>query len=109
QEFGVERAGELIASLSNLIANLELQILKGNKVVEIRNIAINKGRAALKWIERKKWDMIISIGDDTTDEDIFKNLPDDAVSIKVGEGPTYAKYTLKNPHEVRDFLLEFLK
>jgi len=108
-EFGSDRAGELIASLTNLTANLDLQILKGNKVVEVRNIGVNKGRAALKWITERRRDFILSLGDDFTDEDIFKILPKNAVSMKVGEGPTFAKYTISSPQEVRKFLLELIK
>ncbi len=98
------RVGELKDTLSHLISNLGVGVLEGNKVIEIKYTSINKGRAALRWLESAKWDTIISIGDDWTDEYVFEVLPDDAYSIKVGFGPSKAKYRLPSVKEVRNLL-----
>lgn len=103
------RVGELKDTLSHKMVNMEIAVLEGNKVVEVKLSRINKGRAALFWITKKKWDLIIAIGDDWTDEDIFEELPDDAFSIKVGHGASKAKYRLPNVQYARDFLSQFLK
>ena len=79
-------------------------MLEGNKVVEVKGSFINKGKAASQWLKAKKWDLIISIGDDWTDEDIFEHLPEDAYSIKVGFGPSKAKYRVRSTTEARDLL-----
>jgi trehalose 6-phosphate synthase/phosphatase len=94
------RAGELKDALVHLVSNLSIGVLEGNKVIEIKNRDINKGRAAMKWINKKKWDFILSIGDDVTDEDIFDALPENAYSIKVGLGITKARYTIGSPGDV---------
>jgi trehalose 6-phosphate synthase/phosphatase len=81
-----------------------LQILPGDKVVEVKNMEINKGRAALTLLENEPYNFIMALGDDHTDEDIFKALPDSAVTIKVGGNNSAAKYYLRNPLEVRRLL-----
>ncbi|MGH7885238.1 MAG: bifunctional alpha,alpha-trehalose-phosphate synthase (UDP-forming)/trehalose-phosphatase [Thermodesulfobacteriota bacterium] len=98
------RVGELKDTLSHITTNLGVGVLEGNKVIEIKHTSINKGKAALRWIESDKWDTIISIGDDWTDEYVFDVLPKDAYSIKVGFGPSKAKYRLPSVKEVRNLL-----
>ncbi|MGI9553742.1 MAG: bifunctional alpha,alpha-trehalose-phosphate synthase (UDP-forming)/trehalose-phosphatase [Thermodesulfobacteriota bacterium] len=105
----IVRVGELKDTLSHKMVNLEVGVLEGNKVVEVKFSGINKGRAALHWLAKKDWDLIISIGDDWTDEDIFEVLPEDSVSIKVGHGASKAKYRLPNVHYARDFLTQLSK
>jgi len=101
---GEHRARELINNLSNAIANLDLQVLEGNKVVEVKNTGINKGRAAFRWIARNKWDFILALGDDWTDEDTFKVLPSTAWSIKVGAGASAARFSLGSPSKTTSLL-----
>ena len=100
------RAGELAGNLLNFVANLNLQVLEGSKVIEVKNTGINKGRAALRWISRERWDFILAIGDDWTDEDVFKVLPATAWSIKVGFGASAAKLNLGSPSQVINLLQE---
>ena len=99
-------APELIDHLVNLTAKTDLQVVQGNKVVEIRHAGINKGAAALSWISQDKYDFIVGIGDDTTDEDFFKALPAWAYSIRVGMTATHARYNIRNSGEVIDLLRE---
>ncbi len=98
------RASELKEALLNLTSNLNVGVLEGSKVIEIKNTGINKGRAALKWVSRKRSSFILAVGDDWTDEDIFAILPATAYSIKVGYGLTKATFCMKNPSEVRILL-----
>ncbi len=60
------------------------------------------------WISKKKWDFILSIGDDMTDEDIFEVLPSWAYSIKVGFGPSKARFNLRSYVEVRGLLRDIV-
>ncbi|RPF49411.1 trehalose 6-phosphate synthase/phosphatase [Thermodesulfitimonas autotrophica] len=103
-ELGALRARELVNHLLNLTANLHLQVLEGNKVVEVKNAGINKGRAALRWIGRAAWDFILAAGDDRTDEDLFAVLPETAYSLKVGLTPSRARFNLPSPKEVLSLL-----
>ncbi len=91
------RSRELKESLIHITSNLNLGILDGNKVLEIKNLSINKGRAVGEWLRNRKWDFIFAAGDDYTDEDIFNVLPQKAFSIKIGAGYTKADYIVDSP------------
>jgi trehalose 6-phosphate synthase/phosphatase len=87
---------------------MNLQVLRGNNTIEIRNVDINKGTAVKDFNLEENYDFILSIGDDWTDEDMFKALPYNAYSIKVGMSKSYSKYNLLNYIEVRDLLKELV-
>lgn len=108
-EIGDIRARELVETINYLIANMNLQLLEGSKVIEVKNSEISKGRVALQWIEKNDADFMLAIGDDLTDEDIFNVLPDWAYSIKVGYGSSVAKFRIKSPMEVRQLLKAILE
>lgn len=103
-ELGNKRALELKEELTSFIANHNLEILEGNKVIEVKVSGINKGVAALDMIRKQDNEFILCIGDDWTDEHMFEVLPESATTIKVGQAHTKAKYSVKNNLEVRDLL-----
>ena len=103
-EQGQMRAIELKDELSNFTANDDLEIMEGNKVIEIKTRGVNKGQAALQFMQGNQYDFIAGIGDDWTDEYLFGVIPPEGVSIKVGTGKTSAKYHLADHIEVRQFL-----
>lgn len=103
---GEVRARELIEALNYMTANLNLQVLEGKKVIEIKNYGISKGRAALHLLHKLEPECIVAVGDDFTDEDTFQALPDSAYTIKVGKGQTFAKYHIKNSEQVVQLLSE---
>jgi len=88
------RKHELMEKLSYAITGKNLQIMEGNKVLEVKNDEINKGRATLKLIDKQDFDFMLAIGDDYTDEDTFKALPPEAYTLKVGFSETAAKYNI---------------
>lgn len=106
-EFGEMRARELVSNLQYLTSNMDIQILEGNKVIEIKNAGINKGKAAMKWLNKENWDFIFAAGDDWTDEDTFHVLPKTAYSLKVGTSSSEARYNIKSVDHVRALLEEF--
>ncbi len=107
-ELGQRRAAELENVLMNLIAGTDLSILRGDRVIEVRKAGVDKGRAALEWLS-EGWDLILAAGNDVTDEDLFSVLPDEAYSIKIGFGPSRAKYFLISVLEFREVLRELKK
>ncbi|MBE0664277.1 MAG: bifunctional alpha,alpha-trehalose-phosphate synthase (UDP-forming)/trehalose-phosphatase [Candidatus Aminicenantes bacterium] len=108
-ELGMLRAKELMDYLISFTANKDLQVLQGKKVVEIRNAGINKGLAAAHWLAKKEFDFILAAGDDWTDEDLFKVLPETAYSIKVGLSSSLARFNVINYKEIRKLLEELNK
>jgi len=105
QESGARRANELRLHLSQLLSNQPVEILAGHKVVEIRPYGIHKGRIVPPLTpERLASTVILAIGDDRTDEDLFGALPPEAITIKVGPGATQARFRLDGVPAVRAFL-----
>lgn len=103
-DMGQQRAWELKEGLKNYIANLNLEIMDGDMVIEIKNAGINKGIAALNKLGETEFDFILALGDDWTDEYTFNSLPDSAQTIKVGTKSTAAKFYINNVKEVRELL-----
>ena len=106
-ELGEVRANELSAVLKDMISNHGLSVLQGNKVLEIKNSGVNKGKAANKLLV-EKYDFIFAIGDDWTDEYLFTELPDHTVTVKVGMNKTEAKYYIDDVDDVRQLLDQFV-
>ncbi|QNK62045.1 bifunctional alpha,alpha-trehalose-phosphate synthase (UDP-forming)/trehalose-phosphatase [Pedobacter sp. PAMC26386] len=101
---GELRASEIISHLEATVAENGLQMMPGNKVIEFKNIEVNKGKATLALLYDSDPDFIIAFGDDHTDEDIFKALKPEAYTIKVGSNISAARYYLRDFVEVRGFL-----
>ncbi|HYG40512.1 MAG TPA: bifunctional alpha,alpha-trehalose-phosphate synthase (UDP-forming)/trehalose-phosphatase [Cytophagales bacterium] len=104
RDLGAMRTHELVDRLSHIIPQYHLQLLEGNKVIEVKNWEINKGRATSRWLKSAKYDFVIAVGDDYTDEDIFRALEPDHFSIKVGTAPSAARFHLKTVNQVHDLL-----
>jgi len=98
------RAKELTDTLILFTANIDVQVLQANRVVEVRNAGVNKGNAATHLISKNAFDFILAIGDDWTDEDLFKALPEGTWSIRVGVTPSHAKFNLHDHMEVIQLL-----
>jgi trehalose 6-phosphate synthase/phosphatase len=107
-ELGFVRSRELLNNLLQLITNRPVQVIDGNKVIEVRLTGMDKGITALKVLDNISPDFVLCIGDDTTDEDMFKALENKGYTIKIGTGSTAAKYNIREQGEVVDFLENLL-
>ena len=105
-DLGEIRAWELKDELRELVSNLNLEIMDGDKVIEVKNSGINKGRAAAQQLAGKDYEFILAIGDDWTDEYTFGAMPEQAITIKVGTKPTKARYYTDSVETVRGLLKE---
>jgi trehalose 6-phosphate synthase/phosphatase len=103
-DLGWIRSRELLVSLSTQTTVKELEVMEGNRVIEVRNAGINKGQAALFWLEKNRWEFILAIGDDNTDEDLFAAMPERAITCKVGPGETRAGLRVPGYQDVRNLL-----
>ncbi|ERJ57278.1 bifunctional alpha,alpha-trehalose-phosphate synthase (UDP-forming)/trehalose-phosphatase [Sphingobacterium paucimobilis] len=101
---GLMRAQELADALRYLLPQYGLQLLLGDKVIEVKINVLNKGKAALEIVEQYKPDFIFAMGDDSTDEDMFFELQDSAVTVKVGNKQTLAQYYIENQEDVLTLL-----
>lgn len=101
---GALRAHELMEDVRHFMADRGLQMLQGDKVIEVKSISVNKGKATRRWLEKDEFDFIMAIGDDHTDEDTFKAMPPDAITIKVGNNMSAAYYFMNSHEDVRALL-----
>jgi trehalose 6-phosphate synthase/phosphatase len=101
---GFSRSRELMNTLSQLIQNTTLQVIDGNKVIEVRIAGFDKGATALRIIGEMDPDFVLCMGDDTTDEDMFKALEGEAYTIKVNNGASAAQYTILSQQQVLPLL-----
>ena len=104
-EQGSIRAKELLDDLADYTRNIDVQVIEGNKVIEVRSAGVTKGSGALEWLARRNADFILALGDDWTDEDMFRALPPDAWTVRVGVIHTAARFHIANPAAVRQLLL----
>lgn len=107
-EVGMRRAEEIVAKLAGLAGDLGLELLPGNKVVEVRVAGVSKGKAAVQWLRQANWDFLLAAGDDRTDEDLFAALPAGAYTIKVGPGPSRARFRVTSYQELLLLLQDLL-
>jgi trehalose 6-phosphate synthase/phosphatase len=98
------RRQELKVALANMTANLDVGVLEGHKILEVKSQFVNKGRAAEHWITERDWDFILAAGDDYTDEEMFSVLPARAYSIRVGLTASKARFNVDDASDVRALL-----
>jgi trehalose 6-phosphate synthase/phosphatase len=106
-DLGFARSRELMNTLLQLIPNTPLQVMDGNKVMEVRLAGVDKGVTALKVMDMFKPDFVLCVGDDVTDEDMFRAMNDRGYTIKIGSGATAAQYNILTQQEVLPFLEQF--
>ena len=104
---GSLRAQQLVNHLAPLCSRLRLQIMQGDKVVEIKSPDCTKGSEVERLLASERYDFILALGDDTTDDDMFRALPRAAVTVKVGAASEYARYNLPRQADVLPLLTTF--
>lgn len=100
------RARELTDFLQVFLAQSELRVIPGNRALEVQVSGADKGSAARAIIERGAYDYIAAFGDDTTDEDLFRALPMESDTVKVGGSASRARYRVADHTEVRLLLAD---
>ncbi len=110
-DFAFVRLQELKEELLEMMVSEPfLQIMEGHKVIEVKKKGYDKGVAATHLVQQKPGlDFFLAVGDDRTDEDLFKALPPDAVTIKVGAMTSSAKYNFKKQDDVLFFIDNLLE
>lgn len=113
-EYGLWRARELRVALEQRVSRLPVDVLAGNRVLEVRAAGVNKGvyvrRLFAASVEPGRF--VLAAGDDRTDRQLLEALPPGAVGIHVGPLSAdldvigCAAYTLSGPAAVRGLLGE---
>ena len=85
---------------------LASRVVHGKRVVDFSTSHADKGTALRRLREELSPDVIVFIGDDTTDEDAFAALGPGDVGIKVGGEDTVARWRLPTQADVSSVLEE---
>ncbi len=80
-----------------------LHMHNGQKILEIKPVGLRKGSTVTRLL-KDSHDFVLGIGDDYTDEDMFRTMPRNAYSIKVGHGKTAARFRTKDVKSVHSLL-----
>ena len=108
-EFAAVQVNELRLHLTELLSNVPVEILTGDKVIEVRPYGVNKGTIVPPLLERMApGTFVVALGDDRTDEDLFAALPPAAVAVHVGPGASCAGIRLADVADVRRLLAALL-
>ena len=102
-ELASERVVEIETVLNSLLTD-QFQILNLDKAIEVTSRKFDKGSAVNELTKKKKYDHIVCIGDDITDENMFKNLNENSTTIKVGIKNTNANFYIDSPKSVINLL-----
>lgn len=114
KEFAEFLATKLFFELEGTMTNQPVQVNRGKKVIEVKSIHANKGFFVQQWIQSSKIkpDVVVAIGDDATDEDMFSSLQErndvEKYCIKVGREKSLAQYYIRDQNSVNLFLKNFL-
>lgn len=102
------QARELFRHLEEGMADQPVEVMRGNKVIEVRPAGISKGRAALRVLRSAPGERpcVLACGDDITDESMFRDLPAWAWTVLVGARESSARQRLSDPAACRALLAE---
>lgn len=114
-QFAEFLASKLYNELEENLQAYPVQVVRGKKVIEVKSIHANKGSFINYWLSNldptNRPDLIVALGDDTTDEDMFNALQEQkeypAFCVKVGRGSTAAKYFIQDQNKVTPLLKNF--
>jgi len=116
-EAGEREAQEACATVRAVVDAIEggnrLGLLEGKMILEAVPAGLHKG-LAVEWLRDNLGGgktVFVALGDDVTDEQIFKALGDRDIAIRVGEDsrPSAASWRLEGPEEVRTLLDQLLR
>ena len=104
----VERIGRIVRDIVRPY-KATFKITGGKKILEIRpDVSWGKGHAILRILQQSKRAgkrLVVYCGDDLTDEDAFRVLPRECITIRVGKDPvSKARFSVRNVTEVHRFL-----
>ncbi|MBP8305199.1 MAG: trehalose-phosphatase [Phycisphaerae bacterium] len=101
REIALLRSRELEDELRDRVSHESgLQVMEGHKIIEVKQSGYDKGSVAVQLLGSGPFDFVLAVGDDKTDEDLFRALPAHALTFKIGMGVSLARYNLEDQKEV---------
>ncbi|MGH7272017.1 MAG: trehalose-phosphatase, partial [Polyangiaceae bacterium] len=109
-ELGAARADELWHKLELEMQDRPVELLRGDKVVEVRSRGVSKAHVVERLLAGlAAAPTIAAMGDDATDEECFLALPPEGIAIGVGYRPTVARYRVATPRAARALLQDLVR
>ncbi len=93
-------AGAALLEAAGAQADSSLTMKPGKDVLELAVTDADKGSAVRRLADELGARGVMFLGDDRTDEDVFRVLGADDVTVKVGEGETAARHRVADPAAV---------
>lgn len=97
-----------IAGIARRASPLGFRPIAGRRVTEFAPRGIDKRRALTSVRRRAAADAVFYFGDSAADEPAFRSLGPGGYSVRVGPGPTRARYRVRDPRGVSRFLRALL-
>ncbi len=109
EEFGGWKARQLAEELAVITADAQVRVRHGKKIVEIVSTQVSKGVAVSRLLQEEggHW-LALCAGDDATDESMFALETAHLLTVKVGEGPTQARFRVPDPAALRRLLRDLI-
>jgi trehalose 6-phosphate synthase/phosphatase len=102
--FGAFQANELRIHLAQLLSNVAVEVVSDDKVIEIRPFGVDKGALLGPILAQREHALIMALGDDRTDEELFAALPPGALAVHVGSGKSRAEIRIPDVPAARRLL-----
>ena len=131
--FGAWQAKDMQIHMEDVMSTLPLEIIQGNKLVEVRHVGVNKSlvleevlrqgprngyeeQVAVDEDNMEDFDFVLCVGDDRSDEDMYQllkswharkgeaNETPDLYNVRIGPGATSAEFCLESVVELRKIL-----
>lgn len=107
--YGEMQARELRVRLSQAMVGRAVDIIEGKKVLEIRPRGTNKAAVVQRLLSQDPAPaLIVAVGDDRADEELFAALPPLSISMHVGPGASLSTHRLRDSAAARAFLAALL-
>ena len=102
---GELQAERLATEMDALADEHGLDVLRGDKVIEVRPTGVHKGLVVSDVLRQAApGSLILALGDDRTDEDLFSALPPGSIAVHVGPRESVAPVRLPDVATARAFL-----
>jgi trehalose 6-phosphate synthase/phosphatase len=101
---GLRQADALVAEVHESFSTDVVDVIRGHMVIEFRPMGVHKGLVVRGVRKKASPGMILALGDDTTDNDMFDALGPSDMAVRVGAGPCAADLHLRDVDACREFL-----
>jgi len=108
REFAEVRITELLTDLGPVLQSQVLDVLRGDGFIEVKSAGVSESKLVAERLSEREPRFVLCAGDDASDEEVFAALPDSAYSIRIGNVPSRARFSLGSSTELLELLAELV-